>query len=316
MPWLTCSTLGADSAQNEVRKGLGMVKNGHSRIEPVPYQAPAAEDALEVLSMHELARRMERAGVRRRTERPNFHLLLRVQRGQLIHTVDFRAYAVDAGAWLWVRPGQVQRFEALDAVEGAVVLFQQDYLDRATVTDTHLDDSQGRIRWPVADDAAHAVDLALEHLSQEFGRPSGTDATRRAILRHLLAVLLLRLTDPHDQLGSRIEDHGEPFRAFRQAVENQFTLHREVGYYARTLGYSPRTLRRATLAAAGMGAKEFIDQRVILEAKRLLAHEDDAVGRVAARLGFFDASNFVKYFAQRTGHTPAAFRTTHRGTTS
>lgn len=194
-----------------------------------------------------------------------------------------------------------------------MVLFQQEYLDRATVTDTHLDDPHGRILWPVADDTADAMDLALRHLSREFQRLSGTSPARRAILRHLLAVLLLRLTDPQSQLGSPAEEHGEPFRAFRRAVEVEFTRHREVGHYARALGYSPRTLRRATLAAAGMGAKEFIDQRVILEAKRLLAHEDDAVAQIATRLGFVDASNFVKYFAQRTGHTPAAFRAVHRG---
>ena len=289
-----------------------MVKNGQSGIEPVLFEAPATEDALEVLSLTELARRMERAGMVRRTERPDFHLLLHVQRGRLVHTVDFQEYTVDPGAWLWVRPGQVQRFEPLGAVEGAVVLFQQEYLDRATVTDTHLDDPQGRTLWPVADDTAHAVDLALHHLAVEFQPLPGASTARRAILRHLLAVLLLRLTAPQSQLGSPTQDPSEPFRAFRRAVEAHFPHHREVAHYARALGYSPRTLRRATLAAAGVGAKEFIDQRVILEAKRLLAHEDDGVGQVATRLGFLDTSNFVKYFAHRTGHTPAAFRAAHR----
>lgn len=65
-------------------------------------------------------------------------------------------------------------------------------------------------------------------------------------------------------------------------------------------------------AATRMSAEEFIDARVVLEAKRLLAHGEDPVARIADRLGFDDASNFVKYFALRAGTTPAAFRHRYR----
>jgi len=47
---------------------------------------------------------------------------------------------------------------------------------------------------------------------------------------------------------------------------------------------------------------------VVLEAKRLLAHSDDPAATIAAKLGFADASNFVKYFSLRAHATPAAFR--------
>jgi AraC-like DNA-binding protein len=46
----------------------------------------------------------------------------------------------------------------------------------------------------------------------------------------------------------------------------------------------------------------------VLEARRRLAHGRDPVARIAADLGFDDASNFSKYFQHRTGTTPAAFR--------
>ncbi|MEU7145090.1 helix-turn-helix transcriptional regulator [Nocardia sp. NPDC046473] len=82
--------------------------------------------------------------------------------------------------------------------------------------------------------------------------------------------------------------------------------------YANTLGYSARTLSCAT-PAAGVGAKEFIDRRLILEAKRLLAHSDQTAARIADRLGFSSATHFSKYFHQRTGQTPIAFRNAIRG---
>ncbi|MFD0396049.1 helix-turn-helix domain-containing protein [Streptomyces nogalater] len=63
-----------------------------------------------------------------------------------------------------------------------------------------------------------------------------------------------------------------------------------------------------------MPAKRYIDERVVLEAKRELAHGSLTVSALATRLGFADASDFTTFFRQRTGTTPTAFRATARGT--
>jgi AraC-like DNA-binding protein len=57
-----------------------------------------------------------------------------------------------------------------------------------------------------------------------------------------------------------------------------------------------------------------IDRRVLLEAKRLLAHGDQPAAKIAARLGFSSATNFSRFFHQRTGTSPFAFRSDVRGT--
>jgi AraC-like DNA-binding protein len=67
---------------------------------------------------------------------------------------------------------------------------------------------------------------------------------------------------------------------------------------------------RAVRAATGETPKGFIDKRVVLEAKRLLAHSDQPANRIAHQLGFSSATNFSKYFQQRTGQTPISFRAT------
>ncbi len=61
-------------------------------------------------------------------------------------------------------------------------------------------------------------------------------------------------------------------------------------------------------AATGETPKGFIDKRVVLEARRLLAHTEMPIGRVGAAVGFPDAANFSKFFQQHTDQTPAAFR--------
>ena len=72
------------------------------------------------------------------------------------------------------------------------------------------------------------------------------------------------------------------------------------------------SLNRVTRIAAGLDAKDFIDARVMLELKRLLAHTDEGLKEIAAALGFDEPTNLVKYFRQRLHATPMEFRAAWR----
>ena len=286
-----------------------MVKNGHHEIPEVRYTPPTSGIAgIEVLTIAELRRRMERHDPRRAAQRPDFHLLLAVTEGLLWHMVDFQDYAVTDSRWVWVRPTQVQRFGDLTGATGAIVLFQPGTLDPHTASDVGLDNPFARTLWTLTGEDHDAMHRALDHLTWEFESTGIPTPVRATVLSNLLAVLLLRLTKGTTTVGTPPAEYADTFLHFRRAVEADFARHRDVAHYARRLGYSPRTLTRASLAATGFGAKDFIDRRVVLEAKRLLAHGDGSVAAVATTLGFPDASNFVKYFALRADATPAAFR--------
>ena len=53
---------------------------------------------------------------------------------------------------------------------------------------------------------------------------------------------------------------------------------------------------------------EIIQERVILEAKRLLAHSGMSVSEIAYKLGFNDNSYFGRYFKKAVGIPPERFR--------
>lgn len=293
-----------------------MVKNGQEKILQVSYQPAAASTGdIEVISLAELDRRMKRGAAEEVAQRIEFHQILGVTEGSLHHMVDFAEYSAEPGRWLWVRPGQVQQFRDLSAATGYVVLFQAGAVDAPTAALTKLDDPFERIEWTLSPEDTVLLREALEHLAHASQAASAfTDAVGARVLEHLLAVLLLQLTYPSLPVGSVAVVDNQTFLRFRKAVERNFFRTRSVAVYARRLGYSSRTLTRATVNATGATAKEFIDGRVMLEAKRLLAHGQDPVARIAEMLGFDDASNFVKFFALRANATPAAFRESYRGT--
>ncbi|MBO8186214.1 helix-turn-helix transcriptional regulator [Streptomyces spirodelae] len=298
-----------------------MVRTGHSAasasaaIPELPYAPPpgVAATGIEVMTLSELRDRAARGGQRLADpQRPGFHQLFAVESGTLRQSVDFAGHTTGPGAWLWVRPGQVQQYQDVAEAEGTLILFQPAFPDPATAAAVGLDEATGAVSRHPYDEEARAVRIALDHLRFEFaaGRTPAARAAHTEVLRHLLGVLLLRLVRlaGTEEQGPDAVTSSEPFRRFRAAVEKDFARTRRVADYAHALGYSPRTLSRATRAAAGLGAKEFVDRRVILEAKRLLAHTDRSAARIAAALGFADATNFAKFFHQRSGTTPGAFR--------
>lgn len=133
------------------------------------------------------------------------------------------------------------------------------------------------------------------------------------IIRHLLKAVLLkaeRILNPGRAAGD-LEASG-PFHSFRKLLEREFMNHRAVEYYCFSLGINAKGLNQVTRAVAQKTVKEMIDQRVLLEAMRLLAHTELSVMQLAHRLKFDEPTNFVKFFRRLSGKSPTDFRVESR----
>jgi AraC-like DNA-binding protein len=273
-----------------------MVKNGQREdIRSLRY---AADGGVEVITFPQL-RGMPAGSGHPPLQRADFHVLAIVGSGRGAVTVDFVHHRLEPGTIVWIRPGNVHRWDDIARVGGTLVLFRPEAVPHGSPGAEPF----GPVSWRQPERPA-LVRLAADHLRREY------DASRTrpmpgstAILRALLEVLLLRAGDcaPPPPAGR------EAFTAYAAAVEAHFAESREVAWYARRLGYSPRTLSRATQEATGRSAKRFLDDRVVLEARRLLAHTGITVAECARRTGFDDTANFSKFFRARTGLAPGAF---------
>ncbi|MEV6112943.1 helix-turn-helix transcriptional regulator [Streptomyces sp. NPDC052109] len=288
-----------------------------AEVTPVPYRAAVgAPPGAEVLDLSALPRRAHGHGIDPyAAKRPAFHELIAVRGGGLCCSLDFTACDMSAGDWLWVRPGQVHRYASdLTAAEGVVVLFTPGFLTPATVEAARVDQPAWRSPLTPTDTEAAALDAVLQVLRSEYRRLADLPLEVQIdVVRHLLSVLVLRLSHARG-VRETAGAGNEAFRRFQHAVERGFARTHRVEDYAHALGYSVRTLTRATRSAVGTGAKAFIDHRVLLEARRLLWHTDLPAAAIGDRLGFPDAGVFTRFFRRRTGETPAAFRARARGT--
>lgn len=288
-----------------------MSKNGQPAVTDLAFPAtPGGPPGVEVLDFAGLVAAARTRGTDEYAPvRPAFHQLLTVRSGVVFCVVDSTECAVGEGAWLWVRPGQILRFTSDPAAaEGTAVLLQPSFLGGTTVDLARLDRRAWRLPLTPTGPAGAAVRRTLEMLESEYRRLADLPLEVHVeVVRHLVEILVLRLS--HLPGGHRNPAAGSPaFHRFQQAVEEDFARRHRVEDYASALGYSIRTLTRATHAAVGCGAKRFIDDRLVLEAKRLLLHTDLSGTGVGERLGFPEGTLFTRFFRRRTGETPTAFR--------
>lgn len=235
--------------------------------------------------------------------------------------VDFETVDCTAGSCLVLQPGQVHRFGPQVRWQGWLLVFRSELLQpqRAATPIGDLELFRPVEALPThvqtAGAVRQAVTEAFERMADDASRPAAAQAVN-ALLRSQFHVLLIRLhlaQAPATQ-GERAEPvELQRFRRYRTTVEREFRCWHRVAQYASELGCSEKSLNRASLAVADVSAKAFLVGRVVLEAKRLLAHTLLPVATIADQLGFDEATNFVKFFRREAGVTPGAFRSRQAG---
>ena len=250
--------------------------------------------------------------------RLDFHQLILVTQGQFGHTVDFQLQSMPTGSLLTMRPGQVQCFQVNPPWEGWVVIFRPESVQSTNSIGSQLlgfsvDDLPVQLALGTASFEPVRQALAQMHQDAKLAGPMNRVA---ALERAQLQALLIRLQIASEQLQSGPSTDSSltrHFRKFRHAVEQRLHEWHQISAYAKTLGLSEKTLSRATLEVTGLSAKAYLSKRIALEAKRLLAHTHWPIAQVADKLGFDEATNFIKFFRREAGLAPSEFRKHHRG---
>ena len=253
----------------------------------------------EIFTLHDLYERAARLGYDLVTpQRPNFHTVYLGTRGRGTHVIDFTPVPLGAGFATIVARGRVQQFVLDRRPDAWLLLIEPAFL---AGTPPALSPSLAEPAVALGSAADEILELA-EQLAAEQARP--LDAQQPALLEALLRAVLLRL--------ERLVQAGAPpvpeLARFFTILERDFGRTRAVSHYAKEAGVSPRRLGELLLAQTGKSTKQLIDDRVVLEQKRLLAHTRLSVKELADRTGFDEPTNLVKFFRQRTGQTPLAVR--------
>lgn len=282
-----------------------MVKNGHVADVPVIQYTPPEGYALDVELYDGAELRRRGRHKPRLVERLEFHVLLYLARRGYEHMVDFETIACAAGSVVVIQPGRVHRFGPLERFHGWMLIFRSEVLPP----------TPGHGELPAHTLLTRPQRNAASECLERMARDADAKPTPElnTLLASQLRTLLLRVAAANPSASRDVDDVVlERFQRYRAIVEREHHRWHDVASYAKVLGCTQKSLTRATRRIVGMGAKELLTARIVLEAKRRLANTSTAVAVIGDDLGFSEPTNFVKFFRRETGTTPGAFRRAQR----
>lgn len=234
---------------------------------------------------------------------PGLAQILFVATGQVELHLSTKVEAFSGPVLVRVPCGTVHGFHFSSDVDGLVVTVSQDFLDSLSRHDSLREHLQGQavdIPTPDRVQRLRAVGQAL--LAAERDR-FALDAHR---LHQALGEAWLRIAvemQAGTAAGSALVER------FQALVENHYRAHKPLDFYAGELGCTMRTLSRQVSAAFGITPLQFINRRLLFEARRLLRFTNASCAEVADELGFEDPSYFSRFYLRLAGKRPSADRT-------
>lgn len=251
--------------------------------------------------------------IRPHRHRRLFQLFL-VDRGEGEATLDGHTAWITAPALIMVPPPVVHGFRFQENSDGLILsiadTFHHDLLrlsgDAAIVAAAE----RAAIR-PVSQDEVGALGLrsAFRTVADELWNSRIARTTMIAAnLLHILAVLARLDANASTGMAEDASAAVSLFARFRGLVEQHYRDGWSMLDYAAALATTERTLRRATAHCTGRSPLAVVHQRIILEARRSLVYTAQSVAQIAYSLGFADPAYFTRFFSERTGESPAAFR--------
>jgi len=105
-----------------------------------------------------------------------------------------------------------------------------------------------------------------------------------------------------DSRGNRMTEQ------FVAMVARHHVEHRDLEYYARRMGVTPKYLSAAIKESSGKTAVEWISSYLLLEAKFYLKHTTMTIKQIAYDLNFDGQAEFYNYFRRKTGMSPTEYR--------
>ena len=246
-----------------------------------------------------------------------YQLIFVMQGGALVH-LDGQQSMQEAPCVIAIPSGVVHGFEFTKGSAGQVV----------TIANLVVQDEQFEQRFPFRElmlNQAHILSLSngdkdlgfykstLTALEQEYLSQQTGKQAMFAWLFYGLMTKLGRKIAAMDEERAKPTGYQLRYQQLTKLIEQHYREQWAATDYAEALHTTTMSLSRTCQAIAGSSVKQLQQDRLLLEAQRLLIYTSATASMVAYELGFKDPAYFSRFFKRRTGLSPQAFRTKREG---
>jgi AraC family transcriptional regulator, transcriptional activator of pobA len=231
------------------------------------------------------------------------------------HIIDFREYEIQKDHIFFVSPGQVHQVITNPFPTGYVILFSSEFLDKNSIRRDFISDlklfskSDETPPLPVTAEMAASLKIFVEQMLKAFQNQS------EMYLETIGAYLKLFLIECNGHCSllpnadtQSVEVGKTLISNFKDIVDQHFNQWHQVKDYAGALYITPNYLNEVIKTSMGISAKEYIQSRIILEARRMAVYTEKSSKEIGFELGFEDPSHFSKFFKRNAGQSFQEFK--------
>lgn len=230
--------------------------------------------------------------------------------------VDFRQFSTTTASLFFINSNQYLELEKAGNKPGYLIYYNRDFYcvqihDEEVACDGLLfNNIYGMPMTMLSPKEDPIISSILDNIIEEL---SNLESSREEMIRIYVKQMIIRATRlwKQQQLGELNTAPSadlEFFRNFSRLVEIHFREKHSVMDYADLLAIAPKTLSKKFNRLQLSQPNDIIKDRILLEAKRLLAYASLSIKEIAYDLGYDDPAYFNRLFSNKTGQTPAAFR--------
>ncbi|MBN2595668.1 MAG: helix-turn-helix domain-containing protein [Marinifilaceae bacterium] len=246
--------------------------------------------------------------------RAQFNHILWIEKGKGTHFVDFNPISIEDNTIIFIPHNCVNRFDKNGIYKGKTILFTNNFFsknnqDLQFLHSSILYSDLYNIAKIKVNQQRSDLKVFLNAMETEFQRSA--DSAQYQILRNMLHIFLLQAEREMRKQGFeelKPSANLDYLVLFKDLLEQNFRKEKSVNKYASELSISEKQLHKATTTLFDKTPKQIIDERILLEAKRLLVHSNQSIKEIAYELGYDEPTNFIKYFRKHVHSTPSEFR--------
>ena len=246
-----------------------------------------------------------------------FYAILFITEGNGYHTIDFTDYQCSKGTVITIRKDQIHKFFRSDNLKGSLLLFTDEflvsYLEKLEAQKVLqlFNELLGSPKLQLNEMDFGDIHQIINRIKKEYFELN--DNFSLGIIRselHILVAKLFRIKSHSGKMDFE-KKYLKEFMELQKLVEQNTDKSNKVNHFAKKLGLSTKTLNNITRSIVDKSAKEFVDDIVIKQIKRLLINTKLSIKEIAFESGFEETTNFYKYFKRHTKFTPEQFRVSH-----
>lgn len=226
------------------------------------------------------------------------------------HFIDFEEWPILPYHVFFIRPGQVHQVVTDPHPTGWIALFTRDFLSHSDIPEYLIDRLRLFRNQPLALQADQCEKLRF------FAQQMLVENQRIGEWKHLILGAYLKLfliecnrqclvSEPNTQA---LQSGRSLWEKFEGLLEKEFRTQHQVAFYAAQLHLTPNYLNEVLRDLTGHTAKELIQNRLLLEARRLARFSDLSAKETAFELGFADPAHFSRWFKNCAGVNFGEFR--------